>query len=70
MKRRLTETLLFEDEIPDRSKLPEGARVWRWEEETFGEDGKVETRTFEAVEAFGKKRQTPGEYEEFFQGEF
>lgn len=70
LKRRLTETLLFEDEIPDRSKLPEGARVWRWEEETFGEDGVAETRTFEAVEAFGEKRQTPGEYEEFFQGEF
>ena len=70
MKRRLTESLLLEDEIPDGLKVPEDARVWQWEEEIFGEDGVAETRTFEAVEALGEKMQAPKEYEAFFQGEF
>ena len=67
MQGRLTEEVLFTEDIPPELEVPEGAEVWRWPEEIM-EDGEVaEVINSYAVEVEGEETIYPERYESYYE---
>ena len=67
MQGRLTEEVLFTEDIPPELEVPEGAEVWRWQEEIM-EDGEVaEVINSYAVEVEGEETIYPERYESYYE---
>lgn len=63
---RLTEELLFEEDIPEDLEVPEGAEVWRWQEEIMENEEVVEVRNSYAVSVEGEETVYPEVYASYY----
>lgn len=63
---RLTEEPLSEDDIPEDLEVPEGAEVWRWQEEIMENGEVVEVRNSYAVSVEGEETVYPEVYESYY----
>ena len=63
---RLTEELLFEEDIPEDLEVPEGAEVWRWQEEIMENGEVVEVRNSYAVSVEGEETLYPEVYASYY----
>lgn len=67
MQSRLTEEILFEEDIPADLEAPADAEVWRWQEEIM-ENGEVaEVRNSYAVSVEGEENVYPEAYETYYE---
>lgn len=67
MQGMLTEEILFEEDIPPELEVPEGAEVWRWQEEIMEDGEVVKVINSYAVEAEGEETLYPKEYESYYE---
>lgn len=67
MQSMLTEEPLYEDEIPAQLEVPEGAEVWRWQEEIMKDGEVVEVRNSYSVSVEGEGTVYPEEYESYYE---
>jgi hypothetical protein len=65
-KSTMTEELLRGEGRED-VQTPEGAEVWQWTEEIYGDNGEVETKSFTVADVPGEKTEYPEEYYRFYE---